>query len=180
MWLVRGHVARWHWAALGAAACATVGLLGRSALVEVPLVEWLVPLPVLVALASVTTGAIPLYAAFGPLESTLSRMHQVRAINVCFAVVMMLAACAPALHHPGIAALVCVIFSATIAAVVLIGDYAWVVGLSLGLVAVMADGSVGKPITTALSAVPLSACVALVGAMALWYWWAGARESRPV
>jgi len=173
---IKAH--RLAWAAGFTVMLGLVSRTHRTSSLEVPLVDWLVPVPVLIAIGSITVGLLPLYSAFGALEQTLCRTTSVRLGNTAISMILMAAACAPAAVREGAAELAVLIYVASVLAVIVIVDYAWCVGLAVGLAAVIADGSIDRPVTSALRAIPDPAVgCALLGAIAL-YWWAGPRESR--
>lgn len=172
------RVGRWHLAVPMAGLLLGVGLAQRTTYISIPVVDWLVPAPMLVALVTVTVGLLPLYSVFGALERTLPRTSLVRGVRVLGATGLVLVAAAPALWYEGAAALVCVLLAAGILAVVLVGEYAWLVGLTLGAAAVVMDAPPDKHVTAVLTAVPLGVWAGLLAVAVAAYWWWGPRDVR--
>lgn len=178
VWVTAAKAHRWPWALVFALLLGGLALDNRRTVVEVPMIDWLVPLPLLVAIASTAIGVLPLYSTFGTLEPTLYRAGMVRLRNLALSLVLVVVVCAPAAIEPATAGLAALVYAASLVAVVVIGEYAWSVGLALGLAAVMSDGSVDQPVSTAIESVPGAVFVLLVGGAALLYWRVGPRESR--
>lgn len=177
-WWTVLRVGRWHLAVPFAVLLMLTGVARESSAVEIPMIDWLVPMPVLVALVTVAVGLLPLYATFEILENTLVRTPVTRVVQVVGACGLVVLGCWPAIRVDAVAPLVCVLLATGIAAVVIIGEYAWLIGLTLGFAAILLDGSPERPVTAALNAVPLPLWLVIVGASAVLYWWAGPRESR--
>lgn len=171
------RVGRWHLAVPMAGLLLVIGLAQRTRYVTIPVVDMLVPVPLVVALVTVTAGLLPLYSAFGALERTLPRTPPVRAARVTTAVGLVFVAAWPALRCDATAALVCVLLATGVLAVVLIGDYAWVVGLSLGGAALVMDAPPARHMTTVLTAVPLGLWGGMLVVAMVAYWWWGPREA---
>src|SRR5690606_607642 len=98
------------------------------------------------------------------------------ALRVTTAVGLVFVAAWPALWYDATAALVCVLLATGVLAVVLIGDYAWVVGLSLGAAALVVDSPPARHMTAVLTAVPLGLGGGILVAVMVAYWWWGPRE----
>lgn len=172
------RASRWHIAASVAVALMAVSLVQQSTLVALPVVDWLVPVPVLVALAATSVGLLPLYATFDLIEPTLLRTPTVRLVQVAGSWALVMIASWPATRFDAGAPLVCLLLATGTVAVVLIGDFAWLVSLTLGFASVVLDGSPTRPVTTALTSVPLLVWLAIVAATGTVYWLAGPKETR--
>ena len=169
---------RWHIAAPLAVLLLATRLLQQSTLVALPVVDWLVPVPVLVALVASSAGLLPLYATFDLIEPTLVRTPTVRLAQLVGSWVLVLLACWPATRFEAAAPLVCLLLATGTVAVVLIGEFAWLVALTLGFASVVMDGSPTRPVTTALAWVPLPIWLATVAAAGVVYWLAGPKGTR--
>ncbi len=169
---------RWHLVVPLAMLMHGLGLVTEKTFVSIPMVEWLVPLPVLIALVTITIGLLPLYSAFACLEATLLRARDLRAGQVAGALVVGFLGAWPAFREPAMEALLCLLFAVGIASVVVLGEYAWVVALTAGFLSVVLDGSPAQPVTTMLESVPLGWWVVLLGSAAGVFVAAGPREVR--
>lgn len=162
---------RWQVAVPASAGVALIGWVTRRMVVHFPVVAEAVQARLLVVVAAVLVALIPLYASFPALEGTLLREGRLRALRVLAAVALALVAVLPAwlamtsLRQGSVDAevrLLLVLLSVGLVAIVWVGDLAWAVGLSTGLVSIFADTQVNRPVSTALLAVPVAVFVVLL------------------
>lgn len=177
-WLVVMRAGRWHIALLIALALMMVGIAQQSEAVSVPMVDWLVPAPILVTLVATTAGLLPLYSRFHHLERNLAREANSRVLTFLGTTAIFMLGSSPALRIPGVAPLVCVLMAAGTIGVVIVGEYAWLVGLTLGLASIFMDGSVERPVTTLLNSVTLPIWLAAAAVAGVVYWRFGPLEAR--
>jgi len=169
---------RWHLALALAMVLMALGIAQQSEAISVPMVDWLVPAPVLVTLVITSVGLLPLYSRFHRLDRNLAREGNSRLLTFFGTAVLIMVGCLPALRVPGVAPLVCVLVAAGTIGVVIVGEYAWLVGLTLGLASIFMDGSVDRPVTALLNSVSLSVWLSAAALAGVCYWRFGPLESR--
>lgn len=177
-WRTVARVGRWHVVVPLELVLMAIGFVQRSQLVTIPVIDWLVPAPLVLGMVSITVGLLPLYSSFHLLERTFVRAPEVRACAVAGSCLVILAGSSPALGIPGDASLIYVLLAVSILAVVVVGEYAWLVSLALGFTAMIADGSRDRPLTTFLNAVPLLVWVAAAVIASAIFWRFGPLEHR--
>ncbi|MCO1338377.1 hypothetical protein BJH93_05625 [Kocuria polaris] len=155
-----------------------VGISQMAYSVWIPFVQWLVPTPVVVALAAMVIVPGPLYTNFAALERTLARTGSVRLIQIGLAWLLAALATWPGVYVDRVGPLVCVLVALGTVSVVLLGEYAWVVALAVGFGSVVVDGAPGRPMTTWLESVPVAVWIAGVVASGVAYFVWGPREVR--
>lgn len=155
---IRAH--RWDLTAALAAALAVTGWLSRSALVPFPLVADPVPARILVGVGVSLVALLPLYGAFPALETTLVREQRLRVARVAATILVAAAAVSPAWSATddprwnGNLALLELTMAAGVLAVTVVGELAWAVPFSIGILAVVLDNGGEQRVTRVLDAVP--------------------------
>ncbi|MDQ1105830.1 hypothetical protein [Nocardioides zeae] len=173
------RVGRWHIALPVAVALLVLATWQDGSVIDVPLVDWPVAVPLVLALAGAGAGLLPLYSAVGGLEATLVRTTSWRAVQLAGSLgAVAIAAWPAAFGVPDTTRLVCLLLVTGYVAVVAIGDAAWVVPVAIGGLAVVADGAIDRPFSTALAQVPAVVWAALVLGAAVLYVVRGPREAR--
>lgn len=148
---------------------AVAGALAADVTLRLPYVRRSLPVPLaLVALTGLVI-AIPLQNRFGDLERSFPRGTAERGFAGCLVCALAAAACVPA----GLSAvgafpwrLLFALMAATVVAVVLVGPFAWLAPLVLGLAVMYVDLQRNAVITSALNTVGMTKLVlALVVAL---------------
>lgn len=177
-WRTAAVVGHWHIVVPVESVLVAIGTAQRSQLATIPMIERFVPAPLLLAMVGITVGLLPLYSSFHVLERTLVRATGVRACAVAGSCAVALFGSLPALRIPGVAPLVYALLAVGILAVVIVGEYAWLVSLALGFTAIMADGSQDRPLTTFFNSIPSLTWIAALVIVGLTFWRLGPLEHR--
>lgn len=158
----------------------------RALEVRVPFVD--VPLPAreFVPPALVAALLVPLYTRFPELAPSLLREAQVRVAATCGALVIGSGALAPTwLHVRGVgqnwtaeAAMFALLWSVSLLALTVVGELAWVVPLGLGVMMLLAEGTPGRPVSRAVSTMPLWAWAAVTLLTSGWFMYLGPRRTQ--
>jgi hypothetical protein len=169
---------RWPVAAGLAAALAVVGAAVRTQVVSFPLREGTVPFRLILTVACALIALTPLYSRYPELERSLVRERRTRAFRALGGIVLAWAACLPLLlgapELDGSPTKVAWILAALLmvvghSAVIVLGDAAWAAVLGVGVLSLIGDGGVSRPVTTVLLACPWwLAAVALAVSTALY------------
>lgn len=177
-WLAIMRAGRWHLAVPIALALLAVGISQQSEAIAIPTVDWLVRAPILVTLVATSAGLLPLYSRFHRLDQTLVRESRGRVVTWMATAAVIGIGSLPALRIPGIGPLVCILIAVGTLGVVLVGEYAWLVGLTIGIASIFMDGSIDRPVTRLLTSVPLPIWLATAAAAGAVFWRFGPLEAR--
>lgn len=157
-----------------------VSALAGLAKVSVPLVDDPVPLWMMLTGAVSVIVLQPLLSTFPDLEPTLTREPTVRAARIIIAHILAAASLSPILFQmpPGAPRRVLIGFACGVTAigvvgVILVGELAWVPVVTVTLVAIIANGTIGQPVSRALALVDPREAGAAPAIAALIYWWRG-------
>jgi hypothetical protein len=157
-----------------------IGWAGRNAVVNFPIVSDPVPARLVVGIAVSVIALLPLYSSFPELERTLTREPRMRLVRVTLAPALTLLAVAPAWWDANAngpwrsnAILLGLLLVAGILAVTVIGELAWTVPLSLGVLSVILDAWPAQRVTRILDGLPASVTVGAFVSAAAWYVWRG-------
>lgn len=167
----------WHHALVAAVAMGLLGLAGRDRELVLPLVSGSIPAPLASMVLVILVVCTPLQDSFPRIVDTLAREPLARALRPVMATCLAALAYLPAsggAHHgahdpasSGWARLVLLVALA-IATTVVIGEHSWMVVASVGVLALIVDGSnPDRPVSRLLGDVgPAWTGVALVAAAA--------------
>lgn len=159
---------RWHWCLpLGVLCCLLTWVL-RTEILPLPFLAAAVPVPALLGVVATVVAVTPLSDTFPSLSSALARERGVRVARVAGAVVLAAVGHLPALvpragepdEWPGAVAAWSTLLAVGLASVVLIGDYAWLPVLGVGLTALTLETSTTPLVARGLTVVPPVAGVA--------------------
>jgi hypothetical protein len=154
--------------------------VGRNAVVSFPIISDPVPARLVVGIAVSVIALLPLYSSFPELDRTLTREPRMRLIRVTLAPALAVLAVAPAWLDTNTkgpwrpnAILLGLLLATGIVAVTTIGELAWSVPLSLGVLSVILDAWPAQRVTRVLDGVPASVTVGVFVSTAAWYVWRG-------
>jgi hypothetical protein len=166
-----------------------VPLLAILAVLAYLTAEWTVPFPMVnnrvavrlvINVASGLFMLLPLYTTYPELERTLVREASGRLPRACASIALATLVNVPTwtAGNSGQAAvtLFCLVTAASIAAVTVIGELAWAVPLSFGLLAIILDAGGPQRITHAMGAVPPPLAYAILALTIVWYTARGPRQ----
>lgn len=187
---LRAH--RWQWCIPLCCACGVVAYAFRHQAVELPFLLSAVPIPNLVALASLVAALGPLYDTFPSLSATFAREPVVRWFRT--AGVLLLAAIgylpgvlsSPAPDVPTYVATDVttditswlLLLALGIASVVVIGDYAWLIVLTVGFTSITLQFSTTIPVASGLATVGPTGAAAVLAVATVACALRGARRIR--
>lgn len=178
---------RWFIAVASAALLAVVSWGSRTAMVNLPVLAELVPARLLVSVAAVVVALTPLYSTFPELERSLVREPRTRVVRVAVAVALAFVAVLPGWLSATVVpewpirtdvALFLLLVACGLLALVVLGDLAWIVALSLGLLSIFADLTPQRPVTTFLAHTPISIPLVLLLLSAAALIWRGPRMAH--
>lgn len=147
------------------AATALVGGLAGDATLRLPFVERSLPLPVVVLLVAVVVVVTPVQDRFGGLEASLARRRADRLLAGALACGLAVLGCLPAAVAAGALfpwSVFIALLALAVAAVVVVGDLAWLPTVVVGLGVTYVDLVYGQPVRSALDALGLPALAALL------------------
>ncbi|KQX65680.1 hypothetical protein ASD06_08605 [Angustibacter sp. Root456] len=148
-----------------AAATAIAGGVAADTTLQLPLVQRSLPLPVVVLLVAVIVVVTPIQDRFGGLEASLERRRTDRLLAGALACSLAVVACGPAamsarerLPWSVFVGLLVV----AVMAVVVVGAFAWLPTVVVGLAVTYVDLVYGQPVRSALDTVGLPVLSALL------------------
>lgn len=171
---------RWPAVVLAAVLVATVGGVSHGSSMRLPFTDSPVPLSSLMIVGASIIVVLPLISAMPELEPSLSREVGLRVMRVVLVIGIVGVAMTVGWvaegkgfiwvlrrEVPFSVLLVCV----ALVAVVVVGDAAWLVPLTLGYLGLVVDSTLTAPITSRLAVAPSGAIfmtLALAGALYVW------------
>ncbi len=163
---LRAH--RWPITVLLTLVLGMLGWAGRNTTLNFPLVNDPVSARLILAIGVSVIVVLPLYSAFAELELTLPREPRLRLARAIAAPALASSAVIPAwigqggqqIFLPNLLLLILLISSGLLA-VTLIGELAWVIPFTLGVLAVIADGGPSQRVSRTLEATPPALIIAL-------------------
>lgn len=168
------------WAAVACLVLTVLGALAGDATLQLPGVPRSVPLPVVVIVVAALIVTTPLQSRFGELDATLPRAEQDRAMTSLLTCGLAVIACLPISRASSGRfswAVMLVMVTVAVVAVVLVGPLAGLPTAVVGLAATYADAAYGDPVRRLLDEVGPVALSGLLAVSLLVY--VGRGPARP-
>lgn len=179
---------RWQWCVPLCCACGVVAYAFRHQAVELPFLLAAVPVPHLVALASLVTALGPLYDTFPSLSVTFAREPVARWFRTAGALLLAAIGYVPGVLSsppPDVATDVTtevtswlLLLALGVASVVVVGDYAWLIVLSVGFTSITLQYSAAIPVASGLATVGPTGAAAVLAVATMACALRGARPAR--
>lgn len=157
----------WIFSAVVAILLGAVAYGSRATWIPLPLLQDVVPARSVVAVVAATLLITPLYGAFGPLSRTLVREPLMRPLRAVGVALLNVVATSPSWIGIRVderalldARMHGLLLFLAVAAVVVLGDFAWLVPLALGFGTIVIISAPMSEIGRRLSEVPLWLCLA--------------------
>lgn len=144
---------------------AVAGALAGDVTLRLPYLQRSLPVPLVLITLTALVIATPLQSRFGDVERSFTRGTAERGVAGCLACFIAVAACVPASLRTAGAfpwRLLLALAAATVLAVVLVGPFAWLASLTLGLAAMYANLTRDGIVNTTLDDVGTTALVVTV------------------